>query len=77
MESGYKKKYFISFIDGKSKYVVIKTTFAKSVDETLKYIIWFKSEVRKTVQQKMKRFDTDNGGEYKTIKLVLAVRAMD
>ena len=54
--------YFYSFMDLKSKYSVIY--FRNTKDEALKHFESFKALVETQTGSKIKRFRSDNGGEY-------------
>lgn len=55
-------KYFITFIDDKSRYVYIKTLKKRS--EALDAFKEYKARVEKQTNQKIKKLRTDNGTEY-------------
>ena len=56
------EKYFYSFIDARSRYLVIY--FGSTKDEALRHFVTFKEFVETQTGNKIKKFRSDNGGEY-------------
>ena len=56
------EKYFYSFIDTRSRYLIIY--FRSTKDEALKHFTTFKEFLETQTGNKIKKFCSDNGGEY-------------
>lgn len=73
-ESWSRKKYFISFIDGRSKYLTVETMLTKTGEEALKLLKIFKAKFERQFNRTLKRIHTDNGGEYRNQEMNLYCR---
>ena len=62
IERPAREKYFYSFMDLKTRYSVIY--FGSTKDEALKHFEAYKAMVETQTGSKLKRFRSDNGGEY-------------
>ena len=61
-EGPAREKYFYSFTDAKTRYSMVY--FGNTKDETLKNFETFKNFIETQTRNKVKRFRSDNGGEY-------------
>ncbi len=66
-ESWGKAKYFVSFIDGASRYVTVSLMLKKT--EVFRLFTQFKANFETQYATKIKRIHTDNGTEYVNIKM--------